>query len=138
MSAAEIRAWAAREGWDVPSRGKVPRHVVEAYVAAGGVLAETAPLPVIEVARRMYEVTIHVPGASSDDEDELCSAGDRQGHRKGPHRRGARPGWAPVSEPLRMCTRCGHTAFRFRPCHLCALFAKKSTIGLGMPHEYDH
>lgn len=28
-----------------------------------------------------------------------------------------------TAEPLRVCSKCGHLAYRFRPCHICALFA---------------
>ena len=35
-SAAEIRAWARENGWDVPERGRVSAEVREAYAAANG------------------------------------------------------------------------------------------------------
>jgi hypothetical protein len=34
VSAAEIRAWARENGWDVPERGRVSTEVREAYAAA--------------------------------------------------------------------------------------------------------
>ena len=33
-SAAEIRAWARDNGWDVPERGRVSAEIREAYAAA--------------------------------------------------------------------------------------------------------
>jgi hypothetical protein len=35
-TAAEVRAWARREGYAVSDRGRIPREVVEAYRCAGG------------------------------------------------------------------------------------------------------
>jgi hypothetical protein len=35
-SAADVRAWARENGWDVPERGRVSTEVREAYAAANG------------------------------------------------------------------------------------------------------